>query len=68
MAVLFLRNAEKSRFGEMLLEYRKAFVNKEDRYPRSIPDMVDVMWQMPEKKWKQTPKPPGREKEKEKVF
>ena len=66
MAILFLRNAEQSRFGEMLLEYRKAFANKEDKYPRTIPDMVDVMRKMPEKKRKQVQKPPGKEKEKEK--
>ena len=50
----------------MLLEYQKAFANKEDKYPRTIPDMVDVMRQMPEKKRKPVQKPPGKEKEKEK--
>ena len=66
MAIIFLRNAEQSRFGEMLFEYRKAFANKEDRYPRKIPDMVDIMRIIPEKKQKQTTKSPGKEKEKEK--
>ena len=66
MAVLFLRNAKQSRFGDMLLIYQKAFANKEDRYPRTIPDMLDVMRQMPEKKWKPIQKSPEKEKEKEK--
>ena len=63
MAILFLRNAKQSCFGEMLVEYRKAFANKEDIYPKTIPDMVDVVRKIPEKKRKQNPKPPGKEKE-----
>lgn len=52
MAILFLRNAEQYHFGELLLEYWKAFSNKEDRYPRTIPVMVNSMRKIPEKKRK----------------
>ena len=53
MAILFLRNAEEDRFGEMMIEYRKSFANKDNKYPKSVPDMIDVMRQQPEKKRKQ---------------
>ena len=66
MAILFLRNAKQSRLREMLLEYWKTFTNKEDRYPRTMPNMVYVIRKMPEKKPKQTTKYPGKKKEKEK--
>ena len=48
------------------MEYWKSFANEEDRYPSIIMDMVDVMRKMPEKKRKETTKPPGKEKEKDK--
>ena len=57
MAILFLRNAEQDRFGEMMVEYRKSFANKDNKYPQSVPDMIDVMCQQPEKKRKQKTSP-----------
>ena len=67
MTTLFLRNAEQSGFGEMLVEYQKVFVNKDDKYPKTIPDIMVFMRQIPENKRKtNNPKPPGNEKEKEK--
>lgn len=50
----------------MSLDYRKTFVNKEDIYPISIPDMVNEVRKIHETKRKQTLKPPGRVKERNK--
>ena len=49
MAVLFLGNSDEEIFGEMMIEYHKLFANKDNKYPSSIPDMMDVMWQQPMK-------------------
>ena len=39
------------------------FTDKDDQYPELIPDMIDVMIQMPEKHQNQkSPKPPTKEK------
>ena len=57
MAILFLRNAEQDRFGEMMVKYPKSFANKDNKYPQSVPDMIDVMLQQPEKKRKQKVSP-----------
>ena len=48
-ASLFLRNADGDRYGDLLVEYRKAYANKECRYPTSVNDMMDVMRQQPRK-------------------
>lgn len=53
MATLFLRNSKQSGFGEMLVEYQKLFANKDDGHPKTIPDMINVMQQMLENKWKE---------------
>ena len=42
-AVPFLRNANYDQYGELLLEYRKAYANSEERYPKTLSAMVDVM-------------------------
>ena len=47
-AALFLRNANHDRYGDLLIEYRKAYANKECRYPKSMHDMMDVMRQQPD--------------------
>ena len=57
MAILFLRNAEQDRFGEMMVEYRKSFANKDNKYQSCVPDMIDIMRQQPEKKRKQKVSP-----------
>ena len=53
----------------MLVDYWKAFANKENKYPKKLPDMIDVMRQIPERKWKPpkvTTKPiPKNEEKKE---
>ena len=46
---LFLQNADGDRYGDLLVEYRKAFANKECRYPSSVSNMMDVMRQQPRK-------------------
>ena len=47
LAVLFLRNADYGTYNELLVEYCKAYVNKQDIYPKSLEDVLDVMWQIP---------------------
>ena len=51
MGMFFLRNSDKYRFGEMLVEYHKSYVNKDNKYPQTVSNMMDVMRQQP-KKWK----------------
>ena len=66
-SILFLRNAESARFGDLLVDYRKEYANNIDKYPEDLQTMVDVMWQQPEKKCKPPTKPqPKKEEEKEK--
>ena len=43
IAVLFLRNANYTRFGSMLTDYRKLFANNDDKYPKDLKCMMDVM-------------------------
>ena len=51
----------------MLVEFRVVFTNKDNRYPKTIPDMIDFMQKISEKKRKpNNPKPPGKWKYKEK--
>ena len=50
MDILFLRNADKDRFGEMLVDFRKSYANKENRYPQSMANIMDVMRQQSEKR------------------
>ena len=50
MATLFLRNANHERFGDLLLDYRKAYAAKEVTYPSNMQTMMDVMRQQPIKK------------------
>ena len=40
----------------MMVEYRKSFANKDNKYPSSVPDMMDFMWQQPVKQ-KSIPSP-----------
>ena len=47
MSVLFLRNANHERFGELLVEYRKAYANKEVKYPQKLSNMMYVMRKQP---------------------
>ena len=49
MIVLFLRNYEQDRFGEMMIEYCKSFANNDNKYPHSLSGMIDVMRQHPNK-------------------
>ena len=64
LAMLFLRNTDKERFGDMLVDFRKSYANKDNKYPQSVADMMDVMRQQPEKQRK--PKP-LKDKDKEKA-
>ena len=36
LAALFLRNTNYERYGELLVEYCKAYANSEERYPKNI--------------------------------
>ena len=48
LAVLFLRNADSSRFGKLLPEYRQAYANgKRDLYPKDITTAFDIMRTLP---------------------
>ena len=54
-------------FGDLLVDYRKAYANKEVKYPKNMSDMMDVMQQQPIRKKKKVPgKSPEKEKEKDK--
>ena len=61
ISVLFLRNSNHQRFSSMMLEFRKNYANNDDRYPKNLLSMMDVMRQQPEpKKVRQTtPKSDG---------
>ena len=50
MATLFLRNASYDRFGDLILECRKAYAGKELKYPDNLQTMMDLMRQQPLKK------------------
>ena len=50
ISVLFLRNSNHARFSAMMLEFRKSFANSDDKYPKDLPSMMDVMRQQPEPK------------------
>ena len=52
LAVLFLRNADYGTYNELLVEYRKAYANKQDIYPKSLEDVLDVLRQIQPKKKK----------------
>ena len=52
VTVLFLRNSDHSAYSELLVDYRKMFANKQDLYPKTLEDMVDVMRQITPKKKK----------------
>ena len=45
IAVMFLRNANHARFSGMLLDFRKLYANNDDKYPKNLKTMVDVMRQ-----------------------
>ena len=66
MSVLFLRNADQERFGELLVDYRKAYAAKEVKYPADMRTMMDVMRQQPVKRKRkensQIKKSPEKEK------
>ena len=40
---LFLRNADSDRYSDLLVEYRKAYANKECKYPNSMNSMMNGM-------------------------
>ena len=48
-----------------MVDFQKAYANKECKYPKDITDMIDVMRQQPEKKKPQSPRGNnGRDKDK----
>ena len=59
MAVLLLRNYDEERFGEIMVDYRKSFANNDNKYPASVPDMMDVMGKHSVKQ-KSVPFPPKK--------
>ena len=66
IAVLFLRNSNYERYNSMLVEYRKDFANKCNKYPANLQAMMDVMRQVPIKKKKPPPKTPPKPTDKDK--
>ena len=50
VSVLFLRNSHQSRFSSMMPDFRKSFANNDDKYPKDLLSMMDVMRQQPEPK------------------
>ena len=52
MAILFLRNSNQGVYGKLVHDYRKEFANNEDRYPKTLRQVVDVMRQIKPKKKK----------------
>ena len=66
IAVLFLRNSNYEKYNSMLVEYRKDFANKCNKYPANLQAMMDVMRQVPIKKKKAAPKTPTKPTEKDK--
>ena len=67
IAVLFLRNSNYERYNSMLVEYRKDFANKCNKYPADLQAMMDVMRQVPVKKKKTSLKTPTKQEEKEEL-
>ena len=56
VAVLFLRNSDPDRYGELLTDYRRQYANDFDVYPKTLEGVINVMRQMPPKKKKSQPK------------
>ena len=46
MAILFLRASDQTKYGKMQDEYRMAYANKKDNYPKLVVEMVDVTRQV----------------------
>ena len=51
---MLLQGSNQATYGDMMLDYHKAYANKQDHYPKNIQDMVDTMWQEP-KRYKKNP-------------
>ena len=54
---MFLRNANHERFGELLVDYREFYANKEVKYTKNLSNMMDVMRQQPLQKNKKATVP-----------
>ena len=46
MVVLLLRASDQTTYGKMQDDYRMAYANTRDEYPKSVKTMVDVMRQV----------------------
>ena len=64
VSVLFLRNSNQARFSSMMLDFRKNFANNDDKYPKDLLSMMDVMRQQPEPK--KTRQSTGKDTDKDK--
>ena len=47
--ILFLRNSDQARYGNLIVKYRKAFAGQEDKYPQKLSTMIDIMRAQPKK-------------------
>ena len=68
MASLFLWNLDQEIYGDILVDYRKYFANKGNKYPTKTPDMIDGMHKIPEKRGelpKTTTQPTPKEEKEE---
>ena len=43
LAVLFLQNADYGTYNDLLVQYHWSYANKQDIYPKSLEDVLDVM-------------------------
>ena len=60
-AVLFLRNSDQSRYGKLVEDYCLAYAGEENKYPRKLSTMIDIMRAQPKKK-STNKKPNNRDK------
>ena len=65
-SVLFLRNSDQARYGDLVIEYRKAFAGEENKYPKKLTTMIDIMRAQPKKR-SANRRPPKMDKDKDKI-
>ena len=49
-AILFTRNSDRARYGDLVVKYRKAFAGQEDKYPKKLTTMINIMRAQPKKR------------------
>ena len=65
--LLFLKQADQSKYGHLLKEFRQAYANKQrDLYPEDLSDMFEVMRTVNVKKKPRKPRSGNQDKDKDK--